>query len=226
MKPFFDDIDASAKELYAAYRSKRMLKVNSANEQLFIDLLRSVDRMRLYVNEDFEGLWLMDTDGSQRRTIPALEAAHAAQAAPTVVAQAPTVVTQAPTAVAQAVVTRAAPKTVTIVPAWRRVSAPTQPLPNIIVSEPASALTRQSGLNPEATEYRPPYSPLQYSQSSLPSSISANSSFVEVNMDHIEPTQPCHFSTCQGCLTDQPNQLAHVGIGGCLYDSGYPFGRY
>jgi hypothetical protein len=215
MKPFFDDIDASAKELYAAYRSKRMLKVSSANEQLFIDLLRSVDRMRLYVSEDFEGLWLMDTDGSQRRTIPALEAAHAAHA-PTIVAQ-PVVTRAAQTASAQ---------TVSIVPAWRRVSAPTQPLPNIIVSEPASALTRQSGLNPEATEYRPPYSPLQYSQSSLPSSISANSSFVEVNMDHIEPTQPCHFSTCQGCLTDQPNQLAHVGIGGCLYDSGYPFGRY
>ena len=218
MKPFFDDIDASAKELYAAYRSKRMLKVNSANEQLFVDLLRSVDRMRLYVNEDFEGLWLMDTDGSQRRTIPALEAAAAAQA---------------PTVVTRAAQTASAP-TVSIVPAWRRVSAPTQPLPNIIVSEPVSALTRQSGLNPEATEYRPPYSPLQYSQPSLPSSISANSSFVEVNMDHIEPTQPCHFSTCQGCATDQPNQLAHVGIGGCLsgiggslYDECHdPFGRY
>lgn len=213
MKPFFDDIDASAKELYAAYRSKRMLKVNSANEQLFIDLLRSVDRMRLYVSEDFEGLWLMDTDGSQRRTIPALEAAHAAQAA-----------------VAQPVVTRAAPKTVSIVPAWRRA----QPLPNIIVSEPVSALTRQSGLNPEATEYRPPYSPLQYSQSSLPSSISANSSFVEVSMAHIEPTQPCHFSTCQGCLTRQDNQEGHRGIGGCLHGIGGslydechdPFGRY
>ena len=152
MKPFFDDIDASAKDLYAAYRSKRMLKVNSANEQLFVGLLRSVDRMRLYVNEDFEGLWLMDTDGSQRRTITALEAA-AAQVAQAVVAQ-PAV---AQAAVAQAVVTRAAPKTVSIVPAWRRA----QPLPNIIVSEPASALTRQSGLNPEATEYRPPYSPLQ-----------------------------------------------------------------
>ena len=22
---------------------------------------------------------------------------------------------------------------------------------------------------------------------------------------------------CEGCLTDQPNQLAHMGLGGCLY---------
>jgi hypothetical protein len=24
--------------------------------------------------------------------------------------------------------------------------------------------------------------------------------------------------TCQGCLEDQPNQQAHMDIGGCLYD--------
>ena len=24
--------------------------------------------------------------------------------------------------------------------------------------------------------------------------------------------------TCLGCLEDQPNQLAHIGLGGCLYD--------
>jgi len=147
MEHLFNDIDASAKQLYQAYRSNRLTtQPSSANEQLFCALLRSVDKMRLFINKDFEALWLMEAEDSQRRaSIPVPAPTYAAQ----------------------------------------------QPSPVQFI-------------------------PLATRHSSLPSAILAdNSSFSSVNVDRVHPNPEV---TCDGCLTDQPNQLAHIGIGGCLYN--------
>lgn len=52
---------------------------------------------------------------------------------------------------------------------------------------------------------------------SSPLYINTNVDEILANLDITPPITPRPVTTCEGCLTDQPNQLAHMDYGGCLY---------
>ena len=55
------DIEMHAHALYKKFRSKK-LSVSAETEQLFINLFRSVEKLKMFNEKDFEHLWLTEVN--------------------------------------------------------------------------------------------------------------------------------------------------------------------